>query len=89
MRHIKLKLKRPKIRKKNKLFQLSIPFKLITKLDWYIIKKFLGTYIFSILLIISIAVVFDFNENMDKMMDHNAPWKAIIFDYYMFLCICC
>ncbi|NLI35404.1 MAG: YjgP/YjgQ family permease [Bacteroidales bacterium] len=83
MRHIKLKLKIPKIRKKNKLFQLSIPFKLITRLDWYIIKKFLGTYIFSIILIISIAVVFDFNENMDKMMDHNAPWKAIIFDYYM------
>ncbi len=83
MGHIKLKLKRTKIRKKNKLFQLSIPFKLVTRLDWYIIKKFLGTYIFSILLIISIAVVFDFNENMDKMMDHNAPWKAIIFDYYM------
>jgi len=83
MRHIKFKLKIPKIRKKNKLFQLSIPFKLITRLDWYIIKKFLGTYLFSIILIISIAVVFDFNENMDKMMDHNAPWKAIIFDYYM------
>lgn len=83
MRHIKFKLKIPEIRKKNKLFQLSIPFKLITRLDWYIIKKFLGTYIFSIILIISIAVVFDFNENMDKMMDHNAPWKAIIFDYYM------
>lgn len=83
MGHIKLKLKRTKIRKKNKLFQLSIPFKLVTRLDWYIIKKFLGTYIFSILLIISIAVVFDFNENMDKMMDHNAPWKAIVFDYYM------
>ncbi len=83
MRHIKLKLKRPKIRKKSKLFQLSIPFKLITKLDWYIIKKFLGTYIFSIILMVTIAVVFDFNENMDKMMDHNAPWKAIIFDYYV------
>jgi len=83
MRHIKLNLKRPKIRKKSKLFQLSIPFKLITKLDWYIIKKFLGTYIFSIILMVTIAVVFDFNENMDKMMDHNAPWKAIIFDYYV------
>lgn len=83
MRHINLKLKRPKIRKKNKLFQLSIPFKLITRLDWYIIKKFLGTYIFSIILMVTIAVVFDFNENMDKMMDHNAPWKAIIFDYYL------
>jgi lipopolysaccharide export system permease protein len=54
----------------------------LKKIDWYIIKKFLGTYIFTIVLIISIAVVFDFNENMDKMMDHHAPWSAIIFKYY-------
>jgi lipopolysaccharide export system permease protein len=57
--------------------------KLVSKLDWYIIKKFLGTYIFSIILIISIAVIFDFNENMDKMLDRHAPWKAIIFEYYI------
>lgn len=54
----------------------------LKKLDWYIIRKFLGTYVFAIALIISIAVVFDFNENMDKMMDHHAPWSAIIFKYY-------
>lgn len=54
----------------------------LKKLDWYIIRKFLGTYIFSIVLFISIAVVFDFNENMDKMMDRHAPWSAIIFKYY-------
>ena len=52
-------------------------------LDWYIIKKFLGTYVFAIALIISIAVVFDFNERQDKFMSHNAPWDAIIFDYYL------
>ena len=40
--------------------------KLFTRLDKYIIKKFLGTYVFSIILIISIAVVFDFNDNVDK-----------------------
>lgn len=51
-------------------------------LDWYIIKKFIGTYIFSIILIISIAIVFDFNENLSKYTQYNAPWKAIIFDYY-------
>ena len=55
----------------------------IKKLDLYIIKKFLGTYIFAIALIISIAVVFDFNEKMDKLIEHNAPWNEIIFDYYM------
>lgn len=49
----------------------------------YIIKKFMGTYIFAIALIISIAVVFDFNEKQDKFMSHDAPWNAIIFDYYL------
>ncbi|WP_321331317.1 LptF/LptG family permease [uncultured Bacteroides sp.] len=57
--------------------------KLLKRLDWYIIKKFLGTYVFAIALIISIAVVFDFNEKMDKFMTNEAPWRAILFDYYM------
>ena len=57
--------------------------RLIKRLDWYIIKKFLGTYVFAIALIISIAVVFDFNEKMDKLMEHEAPWDKIIFEYYI------
>lgn len=56
--------------------------KLFTRLDKYIIKKFLGTYVFSILLIITIAVVFDFNDNVDKFTTNNAPWNGIIFTYY-------
>ena len=56
--------------------------RLISKLDVYLIKKFLGTYFFSIALIISIAVVFDFNENIDKFTTNHAPWKGIIFEYY-------
>ena len=56
---------------------------MFNRLDTYIIKKFLGTYIFSIFLIISIAVVFDINENLDKFMDHEAPVSKIIFDYYL------
>ena len=54
----------------------------ITRLDRYIIRKFIGTYIFAILLIISISIVFDFNENMAKFATNHAPWRAIIFDYY-------
>ncbi len=57
--------------------------KLLTRLDMYLIKKFLGTYFFSIVLIISIAVVFDFNENIDKFTTSSAPWKGIIFEYYL------
>ena len=52
--------------------------KFLKRLDWYIIKKFLGTYVFAIALIISIAVVFDFNEKMDRFMSHEAPWNAIV-----------
>lgn len=59
------------------------PGRFLKRLDIYIIKKFLGTYVFAIALIISIAVVFDFNEKQDRFMSHEAPWHAIIFDYYM------
>lgn len=55
----------------------------LSRLDRYIIGKFLGTYFFSIVLIISIAVVFDFNENIDKFLQHDAPMKEILFDYYL------
>ena len=70
------------ILRKAKEFRLP-SFKYLKRLDWYIIKKFLGTYVFAIALIISIAVVFDFNERQDRFMSHNAPWDAIIFDYYL------
>ena len=65
-----------------RIFRVLNPFRYIKKLDWYIIKKFLGYYFFSIALIISIAIVFDFNENLAKFSEHHAPARAIIFDYY-------
>ena len=58
------------------------PLRYIKKLDWYIIKKFLGYYFFSIALIITIAIVFDFNDNLAKFTENHAPARAIIFDYY-------
>ena len=58
------------------------PRRYISLLDFYIIKKFIGTYVFSIILIITIAIVFDFNENLSKFTQYHAPWRAIIFDYY-------
>ena len=57
--------------------------KWIQRIDWYIIKKFLGTYFFAIALIISIAVVFDVNENVDRFINNKAPIEAIVFDYYL------
>lgn len=52
------------------------------KLDLYIVKKFLGTFIFAILLIISIAVVFDFVEKIDDFLEKGAPMSAILWNYY-------
>lgn len=53
------------------------------KLDTYIIKKFLGTFVYSIALIIVIVIVFDISEKMDDFIDKEAPLNAIIFDYYL------
>ncbi|MCG8582236.1 MAG: LptF/LptG family permease [Bacteroidales bacterium] len=52
------------------------------KLDLYILKKFLGTFFFAILLIISISVVFDVTEKIDNFFETGAPLKAVVFDYY-------
>lgn len=51
-------------------------------IDRYIIRKFLGTFFFCLILILTIAVVFDFAEKIDDFMANHAPVHAIIFDYY-------
>lgn len=66
-----------------KVMKTGNDFLKLKRLDWYIIKKFLGTYLFMIALIISIAVVFDINEKIDKFMTNNASLHDIIFDYYL------
>jgi lipopolysaccharide export system permease protein len=53
----------------------------IKQFDIYIIKKFLGTYVFSILLLLAIVVMFDINEKLDAVL--TAPWKETVFDYFM------
>jgi lipopolysaccharide export system permease protein len=55
----------------------------LKRLDTYLIGKFLGTYFYSIMLIMSIVVVFDFNEKLDKFIQNRAPGSAIFFDYYL------
>ena len=59
----------------------------VNRIDRYLIKKFIGTYVFSILLIIAIVIVFDFNEKIDKLTIANKefgiPWGKIFIDYYL------
>lgn len=54
------------------------PIKII---DRYIIGKFLGTYVFAIILILAITIMFDINEKLDAFM--KAPLKATVFDYFL------
>ena len=54
---------------------------LVKRFDRYIIKNFLGTYVFAILLLAAIVVMFDINEKLDAVL--TAPIKATVFQYFM------
>jgi len=47
------------------------------KIDFYIIRKFLGTYFFAIAIIISIAVVFDLSEKIEDFIEKSAPIRRL------------
>lgn len=52
------------------------------KLDWYIIKKFIGTYLFTLLIVILVVIIFDLSEKIDKFAQNNVPLNEIVFQYY-------
>ncbi len=52
-------------------------------LDRYIIKRFLGSFILAISLIISIAVIFDLSEHLTQFIDNKVPFREIFLDYYI------
>ena len=55
----------------------------LKRIDRYIIKKFLSTYIFLIAIVILIAIIFDYNEKIDKFTQSHVSFERIIFDYYL------
>lgn len=57
--------------------------KLLTKIDRYIIRKFLGTFFFSIILILSIGIAFDLTEKMDDFYEYQLSAKEVITEYYI------
>ena len=76
---IKEKLKKKTSSAQPKEKRLRSP--LLKRFDLYIIKQFLGTYIFSILMLLAIIVMFDVNEKLDAML--TAPLSETIFDYFL------
>jgi lipopolysaccharide export system permease protein len=55
----------------------------LRKLDWYIIRKFLGTFFYAIALIILIVIIFDLSERIDNFIENKAPLYDILFVYYL------
>lgn len=56
---------------------------MLKTLDRYIIKQFLGTFFFLLVLIMAIAVVFDISEKTEDFAESNATLKEIAIDYYV------
>jgi lipopolysaccharide export system permease protein len=52
-------------------------------IDYYIIRKFLGTFFFALLMIITIVVIFDISEKIDDFIGKHATLKQVVFDYYL------
>ncbi|GAB2581798.1 LptF/LptG family permease [Spirosoma areae] len=52
-------------------------------LDWYILKRFLQTYIFVVLVIVLVVVMIDYTEKVDNFHRNNAPGNEIFWNYYL------
>ena len=52
-------------------------------IDRYLLRKMLGTVVFAITLLMTIVIVFDMSENIQRFMSHNVPAKEVITGYYL------
>jgi len=68
-----------RIKELNERFKEKIGWKI---LDSYLLKKMLGSVLFSISLLMVVVVVFDVSENIHRFMGHNIPAKEVITGYY-------
>ena len=68
-----------RIKELNERFKEKIGWKI---LDSYLLKKMLGSVLFSISLLMVVVVVFDVSENIQRFMGHNIPAKEVITGYY-------
>lgn len=55
---------------------------MIKIVDWYIIKKYLGTFAFTLGIFILVFIIFDVSEKLDDFLRHEAPFSKIVFQYY-------
>ncbi|QOD60935.1 LptF/LptG family permease [Polaribacter haliotis] len=52
-------------------------------IDWYILKRYLVTFLFTLLILIPIAIAIDVSEKIDNFLEHtNLGLEEILNDYY-------
>jgi lipopolysaccharide export system permease protein len=56
---------------------------MIKKFDWYVIKKFISTFLVTLSLFIIIIIVFDISEKLDDFIQKQAPVSEILYKYYL------
>jgi len=56
---------------------------MIKKFDWYIIRKFMTTFVVTLSLFIIIIIVFDVSEKLDDFLKKEAPVSEILLKYYL------
>ena len=54
----------------------------MTKIDWYILKKFMSTFFFTVLIFTMITVIIDFSEKVEKFIESDITRSEIIFGYF-------
>lgn len=54
----------------------------MTKIDWYILKKFLSTFFFTVLMFTLITVIVDFSEKVEKFIESDISKMEIAFGYF-------
>lgn len=55
---------------------------MLKRIDWYIIKKFLKTFFFTVFIFLMIAVAIDFSEKVEKFIESPISKKEIWLLYY-------
>lgn len=53
-------------------------------IDWYILKRYLGTFFIMILMFVPIAIVIDVSEKINKILQNNVPTEEVLWYYLDF-----
>lgn len=57
----------------------------LKKIDFYILKNFVTTFIFMVMMLCIIIIVFDFSEKLEDFITKKVPYGLLIFSYYPML----